>query len=613
MCEQIQGLHGRDLYKATVLENLRRTNRPPAADLQFVAPPAELSGAPVLPGLVHLDASGSVDEDGSEARYIFRLTDGETGQALAGPLETREPFATLQVSCELPASLHAEVTVTDEEGATDTAAADLALGDAATCSTSLFTCSASNGATSCQPLGGSFTTADLLAAAQQCDPSLTKFSPVLLAASGAAGVKGIGRGGIGGLAGQARVGTTPVDLDSTYGAATTWCYGIGARGIASGGGASSLLRDCATVSQTDPRGVLLVAAGGGGGSDYIYANALGGSGGLAVSTTTGPCPPDCSAASTPDGGGADASVAAGGAGGVGGQGGAGYVAGADGIGGDGGDYDAIGAATFKQGDPKVTGGAGSGGANYIGSICGCGGTGGGGYGGGGSAQDAPGGGGGSYAAPSTVDVEPPALEPIDSAGFLIFTFHAPALAVRPPMVQSVSRTTVKAGGHFTINGTGFIDPLAVKLGGQTVARKKWQALDTGRIVVTTPSGLPTGTLLAVEVEAGAGGSNSNVNITVSGGGGGGGGGGAPVVSMIAPAAVVVGATFTITGSGFTGATAILVGGEALAVWAVDSDTQITATVGSLADPNLYGLPLAVQVVTAAGASNSTENVTVDQS
>ena len=148
--------------------------------------------------------------------------------------------------------------------------------------------------------------------------------------------------------------TTLADLDNTYGApgTTTYCYGIGRQGShgnahSGAGGASSLLRTCENVSQTEPTGLLLVAGGGGGGSaaGATFDGHSGGSGGIASGWGT---------------------------------------------------------AGFKQGSPQITGDTGSGGSqDMVG-----GGAGGGGYGGGGSGLSdegtSGGGGGGSYAAQSTL-------------------------------------------------------------------------------------------------------------------------------------------------------------------------------------------------------------------
>jgi hypothetical protein len=112
-CDGIAGLSGRARYKATVLENLRRTNRPPVADLKLSL---------ILPGQVKLDASGSTDVDGFLEHYTFALSDADTGESIAGPVTSREPYGDLEVpGGSLPPRMRASVIVEDDERATDTA------------------------------------------------------------------------------------------------------------------------------------------------------------------------------------------------------------------------------------------------------------------------------------------------------------------------------------------------------------------------------------------------------------------------------------------------------------------------------------------------------------
>jgi hypothetical protein len=428
-CARIAGLRGRDLYKATVLENLRRTNQPPVADLKVER---------VLPRRVDLDASGSTDQDGFPEYYTFQLFDGDTGEIVANPVSTRQPYASLEAHQDLPPNLLASVIVEDDERATDTAELAIPLGATTTnCSSTLFVCSTASGQTNCSPTSTAieFSTADLLDAAQRCDPSITEQTPVVITAAGAGGSRGANvwpaDGGGGGPGGSSRLGTTLADLDSTYGSpatGTTYCYGYGGSGsfgdtYSGGGGASSILRTCQNVSQTAPTGLLLVGGGGGGGGAAgDKSGGGGGQGGIALSTTSGACPPSCTN-SDPTG---RQGGLSGGSGGSGGKGGAGDRnggnSGNDGIGGEGGHSTDAATAGFTQGNPQVSSGTGQGGTNEaIG-----GGSGAGGYGGGGSGYSSGtpsgGGGGGSYAAKSTVAVSAvPGSN--GSPGFVYFSFQ----------------------------------------------------------------------------------------------------------------------------------------------------------------------------------------------
>jgi hypothetical protein len=426
-CARIAGFSGRDRYKAAVLKKLRRTNLPPVADLKL---------GRVLPSRVDLDASGSTDEDGFPEHYTFQLFDGDTGEVVAGPVTTREPHGSLQAHLDLPPNLLASVIVEDDERATDSAELAIPL-DATTtnCSSTLFVCSSASGQTNCSPTSVTieFSTADLLDAAQRCDTNISEQTPLLITAAGAVGSRGANfwpsEGGKGGKGGAVRLGTTLADLDSTYGSpamGTTYCYGLGDSGgfgdyDSGGGGASTILRTCQNVSQTEPTGVLLVGGGGGGGG--ATGGGDGGRGGYAFSTTDGPCPPSC----MQSGGEGQPGGNNGGGGGLGGKGGAGASAfgnsGADGIGGQGGHATDGGTAGFRQGNPHVSSNSGNGGTNE--SVGG--GAGGGGYGGGGSGYDSTssisgGGGGGSYAATSSI---PFSSVPVDNdgSGYVQFSFQ----------------------------------------------------------------------------------------------------------------------------------------------------------------------------------------------
>jgi hypothetical protein len=284
--------------------------------------------------------------------------------------------------------------------------------------------------TTCYPSALTFTTSDLLDAAQQCNANITTSTPVVFSASGAAGGRGADvwpfDGGPGGEGGLAALGTTLEQLDEAFGSGTAYCYGIGQAGghtdtAAGAGGASTILRTCDNVSQTETTGVLLIAGGGGGGA-IAETRGGGGDGGVAYSGTDGPCPGSCILDTVPRG--EDGQYAPNGTGGGSGLGGAAFNSlqasgppggdGNDGVGGAGGYVPGFGTAYWQQGDPQVgvnpnTGiNAGQGGENCNPDDLSTGSTasGGGGYGGGSGVPypgNGGGGGGGSYAAQSTLD------------------------------------------------------------------------------------------------------------------------------------------------------------------------------------------------------------------
>ncbi|MFE2161159.1 IPT/TIG domain-containing protein [Streptomyces lydicus] len=145
---------------------------------------------------------------------------------------------------------------------------------------------------------------------------------------------------------------------------------------------------------------------------------------------------------------------------------------------------------------------------------------------------------------------------------------AQALAAATPAVISVSPTSGSTAGGttVTVTGTGFTGATAVRFGA-TQAPSFTVVSDT-QITATTPLG--TGTV-QVTVTTPIGTSNQFVTytyVTTP----------APVLSSVSPVSgpSAGGATVTLTGTGFTGATAVRFGATP-ASFVVNSATQITAT------------------------------------
>lgn len=159
--------------------------------------------------------------------------------------------------------------------------------------------------------------------------------------------------------------------------------------------------------------------------------------------------------------------------------------------------------------------------------------------------------------------------------FAGFTF------IPPPVITSFTPTLQGNGGTVTITGTNFLGATAVSFGGTPAS---------GFTVVSA-------TTITATVAAGASG---NVSVTGPGGTGirmGFTFAAPPTITSFTPTSAGVGATVTITGTNFTGATAVSFGGTAAASFMVVSATQINAVVAA-------GATGIVSVITPGGTITS---------
>lgn len=142
----------------------------------------------------------------------------------------------------------------------------------------------------------------------------------------------------------------------------------------------------------------------------------------------------------------------------------------------------------------------------------------------------------------------------------------------PPVVSLVAPLTgtVDGGTEVTITGTGFTGATSVTFDGSPATSVSVDS-DT-QISATTPAHAAGPVAVAVSTPAGT--STVPGLFTYLPGAAP-----EPVVLLVAPATgpVTGGTSVTITGTGFSGATAVSFGGTAATSFAVDSDLQITAT------------------------------------
>jgi hypothetical protein len=134
-----------------------------------------------------------------------------------------------------------------------------------------------------------------------------------------------------------------------------------------------------------------------------------------------------------------------------------------------------------------------------------------------------------------------------------------------PTISSFSPKSGPVGTSVRISGSGFAGATAVRFNGVAAASFTVNAQGT-RIDTKVPSGATTGKI-TVTTPGGTATSPTNFTVTIP----------APTISSFSPTSGRTGTAVTITGTAFTGATAVRFGGVR-ASFAVNSATQITATV-----------------------------------
>ena len=164
-----------------------------------------------------------------------------------------------------------------------------------------------------------------------------------------------------------------------------------------------------------------------------------------------------------------------------------------------------------------------------------------------------------------------------------------------PVVSSVSPTTGSVGGtnSVTISGNNFLDVTAVTFGGTPAT--DFTVVNPSRITATAPAQGPGSVQVQVTTGFGATADTTADNYTYS----------LPTITGVAPnhGSSEGGNTVVITGTYFSGASAVTFGGTPATGYNVDSATQITAT----SPAHAVG---AVQVQVTTGGY-STSNVTAD--
>jgi cyanophycinase-like exopeptidase len=178
----------------------------------------------------------------------------------------------------------------------------------------------------------------------------------------------------------------------------------------------------------------------------------------------------------------------------------------------------------------------------------------------------------------------------------------------PPTIASFTPTSGHFPGVVTITGTNFTGATQVTIGGvpsawiKVVSATQLQALirslaHTGHITVTTPAGTAesTGILTVTPMPAPHSGRTAPKETGIP-----------PTVTSFTPTSGHFPDIVTITGTNFTGATQVTIGGVPSAVIKVVSATEIQALVRSLAHTGH------IVVTTPSGTAESTDAFTVTQ-
>lgn len=163
-----------------------------------------------------------------------------------------------------------------------------------------------------------------------------------------------------------------------------------------------------------------------------------------------------------------------------------------------------------------------------------------------------------------------------------------------PYLASFTPASGPAGTLVTINGSNLTGTTAVKFNGATAA---FTVVSATQLTATVPAGATTGTI-AVTNPGGTTTTTASFTVGLNPL--------APTVSGFSPTSGAVGSTVTITGSKFTGTTAVRFNGVAATVFTVVSDTQVTATVPVGATSG----KISVTNASGTGTSSSSYTVTV---
>jgi hypothetical protein len=156
--------------------------------------------------------------------------------------------------------------------------------------------------------------------------------------------------------------------------------------------------------------------------------------------------------------------------------------------------------------------------------------------------------------------------------------------LKAPAVTGMNPTSGKAGDTVTLTGSGFTGTTSVKFG--TLAATTFNVASDNSLTAIVPAGVVTATITVTNA-VGSAASGTFTAVLV------------PAITGFSPSCANAGDTITLSGSGFTGATAVKFGTVTATSFAVVSDNQITAVA-----PAIGGVALSVTTPVATATSAS---------
>jgi IPT/TIG domain len=177
-----------------------------------------------------------------------------------------------------------------------------------------------------------------------------------------------------------------------------------------------------------------------------------------------------------------------------------------------------------------------------------------------------------------------------AAALLVLGLEAPAFAATT--VTSFTPTSAGVGCAVTITGTEFTGATAVKFFNNVTA--SFVVNSATQITAIVPAAAADGPI-EVTAPGGTDASGSNFDVTAAV---------CPTITSFTPTSGPVGTSVVITGTNFTGATAVTFNNVAATTFTVNSATQITATVPTTATTGL------IRVTTSGGTTSSLTNFTI---